>query len=153
MPGRMRHLLNVVIKNIRAFLNFFVKKAWGRTLVSCVMPVLSAFCSATLILQLTSTDKLTSTTTVDWANILTKSSFYALVVLAVITLVYNKACLQSETSTARSRNEAKRRKKILDVAAEVYIEIIRSRKGPEFHEAMDETKKIYKREPLSDEGR
>ena len=144
MPGRMRHFLNV-----------FVKKAWGRTLVSYVMPVLSAFFSGTLILELTTTDKLTSTTTLDWGNILRKPSFYVLLLLALITFVYNRACLRRETSVQSFLSPEYCKAYVLSECIPEFAEFnkrrIRDGKGG-LKETIDELTKSVKLEPPSDEG-
>ena len=144
MPGRIHNWLNVL-----------VKKAWGRTLVSCVMPALSAFFSGLLIFEVTSTDQLTSTKTVDWWKVPTTWSFYVLVLLIVITFVYNRARLRSETSVERFMSpdycKAYVLREVIPEFAELNKRRIRDGKGG-LKETIDELTKSVKLEPPPDEG-
>lgn len=129
---------------LRTFFNIYVLESpFWKTFISVILPILTAFFSGTLVVEIT------SGTGLNWKDILRAKSFYVLILLILFIYIYNRAVYLKDKETMRFLDNdycvAYMRSQCLPEAAKRFKELIRDGQGGEFKQAMDELKKVLKK--------
>lgn len=113
-----------------------------RTVLSAIVPILTGVLSGTFVLEITSRAGL------EWSLFYKAWSFYGLCALTLVIYWYNRELYLHEREVHRFLDSdyciAYMRSKCLPEAAERYKELIRSGRGGELKQAMDELRKILR---------
>ncbi len=128
------------MRKLRINLREYIFESPGlRTLFSAVIPIVASVTSGTFVLEITAPSGL------DWGLFYKAYSFYVLLALSVVIYLYNRELYLHEREVHRFGDTyyciAYMRSKCLPEAAERYKELIRTGRGGEFQDAMDQLRK------------